>query len=476
MTTRRRVRSFLATRLAVDARALAAFRVGIGVTLLLDLGLRVGDAAAFYTDAGVLPRAVLFDAYPGVGRASLHVLSGALWWQLLLFGATALAALALVAGFHSRLAALVAFLLVLSLHARNPVVLNAGDSLLRRLLLWSVLLPVGARWGLDADDTGDSPGPVLTAATAGVLVQVLVVYLVNAALKLRGEAWHAGTAVRYVFGVDALTVGLGDVLAGHATLLTLGAYAWLVLLTVAPLLVLTTGRTRALLAGTFAASHLFMAVTLRLGVFPLVSAAAVLLFVPTGVWDRVEERLDPLIDRLAGRGPRPRSLRPVGSGMTGRSVRAVAVVLLAFVLVWTAAGVGLVTLPADVTGAVDPQERRWDMFAPEPLRTDGWYVTRGETTAGRQVDAFAGQATVDPPPDATATYPSHRWYVYLTDLRRPSGASLRPAFARYLCERWDRRHDGELARVDVTVVTETVRLDGPDPRDRRRFETHSCPA
>lgn len=480
MTAVQRLRELLADRLAVDQRGLAAFRIGLGLVLLLDLGLRALDLTAFYTDSGVLPRSLLFDVYPTLGQLSLHALSGSLWWQLLLFAVTAVVAVALVVGYRSRVAALLAFLLLTSLHLRNPPILNAGDSLLRRLLLWGVLLPLGARWGLDARGT---PGrrSVLTVATVGLYVQVLAVYLVNAVLKLRGETWHAGTALRYVFGVDALTVGLGDLLAGQATLLTIGAYAWLSLLVASPLLVVTAGRVRASLVGAFLLGHLFMLATLRLGVFPLVSMTALLPFLPPAIWDRVEARVASFRERFDARvgappmsAPRvwvPAALRRLGEP----SARTAATLLLAFVLVWNAASLGLVALPGTGASSVDPEQRRWDMYAPVPVQTDVWYVTIGRTADGARVDAYAGTASIDRPADVDATYPGHRWYLYLQHLRGPHTGPMRDRFADYLCERWDRTHGSELRSIEVSYVVQSVRLEGVGPTRTRSFGNRSCP-
>jgi hypothetical protein len=509
------VRSALADRFGVDRRALAAFRVALAAVVLIDLALRLPDVRAFYTDAGVLSRALLLETSPTLGRLTIHTLFGGVWWQLVLFAMTGVAALALAAGYRTRLATAATLVLLVSLQLRNPVLLNAGDSLLRRLLLWSLLLPVGARWSVDArrrgaprnaardGDACSTSDRLLSVAGVGLLVQVLAVYVVNALLKARGSAWHEGVAGRFAFGMDALTVLLGDVVAGFPALLTLGTYAWLVLLAASPLLVLGTGRTRTAVVVGLAAGHVAMALSLRIGAFPLVSVASLLPFLPPAAWGRVERVVD---DHLAhrvnalaarttgawaagGRLPsipstrdRPRVVREAGVA----SARTAAAVLLAFVLVWNAATIGLVALPADVTNTVDPEERRWDMFAPEPRSTGGWYVTAGTTTTGERVNAHAGIGSIPGPggsddvddrtipPDVDGTYPSHRWYVYLTALRDAPAPALRDRLGAYLCERWNRRHDSTLASVNVTFVERRVVLDGPDRIRVRSFGTTAC--
>jgi hypothetical protein len=497
------LRDAVTARLGVDERALAAYRIALAVVVLLDLALAAVDATAFYTDAGVLPRSLLYAEFPVRGALSLHSLSGALWWQYALFALLALAAVAMAVGYRSRLSAAVTLVLVLSMGFRNPFVLNSGHSLLRRLLVWSVLLPIGARWSVDArrrtpdeaaDGSGDRRELVTSVATVGLFVQVLVVYGMNAVLKSRGRAWTSGDAAELVFGMDAMTVWLGDVIAGQSLLLELGTHAWVLLLYATPLLVLATGRVRALAVGAFASAHLGMALTLSLGVFPLVSIAGLLVFLPPFVWNRVERVVD---ERLAAHGERALAAvetpAPRGSWTSvdasesaagvlndlrtaGRTAYRVApVVLLAGVLVWNAAGFGLLALPGPVTDAVDPTEYRWDMFAPNPLSTDAWYATVGTTTtAGERVDAYAGTVGLGPPEDVDATYPSQKWYLYLRNLRGGDADARRDRFGAYLCERWNRRHDTALASVNVTLVLENVQLDARNERRVENVASTSC--
>jgi hypothetical protein len=471
-------RPALAARLGVDPRALAALRVGLGATLLLDVLLRARWLRAFYTDAGVLPRAALRARYPLVSQLSLHALSGAAWVQAALFVAAGVAALALLLGYRTRAAALVSFLLLVSLHARNPLVLNAGDSLLRRTLLWSLFLPLGARWAVDAGRraTLDSDRVVSVASTV-LLAQVVVVYAVNAALKLRSDEWLSGTAVRLVFSLDQFTVLLGDALAGQALLLTAANWAWLALLCAAPLLLVSTGRARTALAALFVAAHVGMALTMRLGVFPLVTAVALLPFFPPAVWDAVAERSAPLRRTLPTAARlRPRPLLPTAVGARGRrAASALVAVLFAATLVWNAAALGGVSVDTDAA-ALDPGANTWDMFAPEPLRTDGWYVMAGRLASGATVDAFrGGPVSFDRPPDVAATYPSARWRKYLVDEWRAGGEGT-ASLAGYLCGRWNRTHGSALVAVRIVYVEQPTRLDGPEPTRRVTLGRHRCGA
>jgi hypothetical protein len=49
------------------------------------------------------------------------------------------------------------FLMLVSVHGRNPTLMQGGDHLMRAMLFWSIFLPLGARWSFDA--AGREPGP-----------------------------------------------------------------------------------------------------------------------------------------------------------------------------------------------------------------------------------------------------------------------------------------------------------------------------
>lgn len=144
-------------------------------------------------------------------------------------------------------------------------------------------------------------------------------------------------------------------------------------------------------------------------------------------------------------------------------------------LVWNAASLGLVALPNEATTTVDPQKYRWDMFAPEPRTDDGWYVVPGELESGVRVDVFrGGTLTWDRPRELSASFPSHRWFLYLLDLRQPGNAPLRDDISAYLCRRWNQSHQDGLVSLTVYFVEEPVWLDGPEERRRVELYLYSC--
>src|SRR5262245_31126501 len=124
--------------LGIDLRSLALFRISLGVILLVDLASRAGLLAANYTDGGAHPRAAMASYFVPGTLPSFHLAVGSLRAQALLFALAGVAAVLLALGWRTRLATVVSWLLLDSLHIRNPLVLDGGDHLLRFLLMWSI--------------------------------------------------------------------------------------------------------------------------------------------------------------------------------------------------------------------------------------------------------------------------------------------------------------------------------------------------
>lgn len=479
------LREALARRFSIDERALAAYRIAIAVLLLVDLlAFRAPDLGTFYTDVGVMPRALLAERFPVAAQLSLHTVTGSLAGQAALLGVLAAAAAALLVGYRTRWAAIATWVLVASMQARNPHVVNAGDTLLLATLFFGLFLPLGRRWSIDAARRDETPGGregsrVLNAATVGVLLQIVVVYATNVAFKLRSPHWTDGTAVAHVFALDDFTVLLGDALATVDPFLLVANWAWLATLVVSPLLVLLTGWPRAAYAALLAALHLGMLATLLLGVFPLVSIAALLVVLPPEVWDRFEARVQPHAARLAAWAPgeptdrEPRASHDPWRRRARRAGNLSLGVLILAGLAWHGMAVGLLAKPEAVEEAGRAAEHRWSMFS--PVSTDyGWVAAPANLTTGEPVDALR-LAPYDPAPprDLADAYPSTLWHRYLKDAPELADAEL-AALGDHLCRRAEEAYEPGVRDVAIVTVEHEVRLDGPDPVERERVHEQPC--
>lgn len=276
----------------IDLRTLALFRVGLGMLLLADLALRARDLTAHYTDAGILPRAALLDTL-SVSSFSLHLLNGTFAFQAMMFGIAAFFAAMLLVGSRTRVAAVVSWVLLLSLQNRNPLILSQGDSLLLLLSFWSMFLPLGARYSVDAALDRD-PQPVrndyFTVATMALLVQGACMYLFGALQQSDAQWIPDGTALYFVLQLEHMVTPFGLWLSEFPDFLQVMTYGvwWLEFL--GPILIFSPifHRTfRTVCLATFIVLNLGLSLSLELGLFPMVSLVMNLAFVPGWMWDRM---------------------------------------------------------------------------------------------------------------------------------------------------------------------------------------------
>jgi hypothetical protein len=105
-------------------------------------------------------------------------------------------------------------------------------------------------------------------------------------------------------------------------------------------------------------------------------------------------------------------------------------------------------------------DQKWNMFAPYPLKDDGWYVIPGKLKNGHTVDLFRDgkEVTWAKPALVSATYKNFRWQKYMMNLWRKDLAAFRPEYARYLCRNWNAQHrDGlKLEALEIYFLVETT--------------------
>ena len=195
LTSRAWFRDWIPNAFGIDLRSLALFRILLGVLLLVDLVWRATDLTVFYADSGAFPVASYQDYHSNrPGTWSLHALGGSAPYEAILFLIAGTAAFSMMIGYRTKLSAVISFVLLISIHARNPLVLNGGDVLLRVTHFWILFLPIGARWSLDArrrrdDQTGDH---FVSVGSAALLLQIAMVYWFGAALKTDIETTFSG--------------------------------------------------------------------------------------------------------------------------------------------------------------------------------------------------------------------------------------------------------------------------------------------
>jgi hypothetical protein len=183
---------------------LALFRIAFGVVIL---GWAISLAPplySFFSDDGVLP------GHPDSGSGSWGVLqlSSSPAAVTVLYLLLVVAAICLIGGFASRIAAVVVWVALVSFSRRDPWVLNSGDLLLSVLAFYLMLAPSGAALSVDRWLTARSRFWEFPTRSIWPLrliqVQVSILYFFAVWEKVRGQTWNDGTAVSYAFRIEDL--------------------------------------------------------------------------------------------------------------------------------------------------------------------------------------------------------------------------------------------------------------------------------
>lgn len=464
-------RTWIADVFGADPRSLAALRIVLAIIVLADLVGRAPDLSAFYTDDGVLPRDDLrrsLDPW----QLSLNMIDGGRGFQTALFAVCVGAAVAMLIGYRTRLVTVIVWVLVLSIQWRNPLVLSAGDTLLRLLLFWGMFLPLGAVWSVDRVRVGGSPRwaiPVVSVATVGLFLQIAFMYWFSVILK-SGDKWRVdGDALYFALSLEQFATPFGDYMRQFDSLLRALTFTTLVIEAFGPVFLfwpVVRGPIRTGAVMMFVALHIGILLTMDLGIFSWLGASCMVAFLPSWFWEHAfpttgaaRPRAATLASDFVRDAPAPAAL------WRSRAMNGVAGACLAFVLFWNLTTVVDRRQPSvtEHLGNLLGLKQRWDMFAPQPAAATGWYVIAGTLRDGREVDLMrpvvggdfqrAANVSWDRPGDIAGTYnDSKYWRKYFDDLRPVSATTYRQSFAVYACRQWNEVHDDSSDLVVLQIV------------------------
>ena len=504
-----RVFQYLKTCVQIDTRTLAVFRVFVGLLILADLVLRSRNFSFYYTDDGVVPRSLAMALGPDNAFSFFHLTTDPTLIALL-FVLHGLIAIQLILGYKTRVAILFSFLFVVSLDNHNPLVTSYADTLFRLLLFWAIFLPLGERWSIDAVHRDREPRTSFAGiATACILLQMVVMYLINGLNKTHSEVWTSGNAAGKVMGIDEMTFLLGDFVRNFPTLLGYGGRLWFYMLLVSWLLILLPGRKRLPLVFLFMGGHASFALTVRIGAFAYVALAGLLLFIQTPVWEDAKRllryanvdltRLDGVQERLVAFAQSVPDYRLNSERQTRLKSQAYTF-FLTFIVITT-----LFTLPFvylqdagimedeighesdidDVASMFRIDQPSWSIFV-SPRTTDRYYVFPAETENGEQIDVFNDQPLTSERPyqQLQKQHDTYRQRFYMNSIRRATygtGVSNEAPMllAQHICEEWEAENGEALRSISMYEIREDITLETvDDPANRtvteRYLYTYGC--
>lgn len=329
----------------IDARSLGAFRIAMGAVLIGDLVRRYADLTAFYSNDGVLPNHNHLFNLRETGRVfSVYHAFSTPGENAFAFLLTLLVYVAFLVGYKTRAMHAVALFCLVSLSARNILTENAGNYLAIALLAFTVFLPLGSRFSIDAlkasfsarrekndaglnDRSRSSPleadaelaalrgqtlalgrgagwSPVSLAALA-TLVQIAIVPLVVSLKQNPHAEWRDGTALASALFIESWVSEVGasvrgslplGVIKGLSSFIHYAGFAIPALLAVPPLaaggregaagkLHLVGGALRALAGLTLLVYGVLVAVLFDFGLYGWSIAAASMLVLVPSTWD-----------------------------------------------------------------------------------------------------------------------------------------------------------------------------------------------
>lgn len=482
----------LSDTVACDLRALALFRITMGITLVVDLATRSADLRAHYTDFGVLPRAALFEQYSMFGRLSLHNLAGHPWFEALLIGVHMLFGALLVLGYRTRLMTGLCWLLLVSLQNRNPLVGNSGDVLFRMLLLWGIFLPLGGVWSLDRahNPHTERPNRVLSVATVAVLGQLFVEYFF-AALHKSGPAWVHGKAVWRALNMEQFATQSGlwfrESFDWSLEPLTHAVWWFEFLAPIFFFCPLFFPQIRLFLFGALALMHLSFHLLLGLGIFPFICISGLMTLLPAQFFDWVAHRRSRMppwaLQRLRTIQqwvPLPREPHRTYQPSVMGAILVIG--LFALVLFWNISTIAPRTVriptPLKFIGQALRVDQRWNMFA-EPRRKDGWLVVPGQFADHSIRDVYTDArypVSWTRPELISATFQSKRWRKYLSNIQDGKNQRRLIDYARYLCRvNNERRSEKQrLLELEIYLMMEFITDFERKPTEKVSLLKHRC--
>ncbi len=182
---------------------IAAYRILLGLLVLANHALLLPDVDDWFSDRGAISFATAKKVSGGLGWNLFDLLphtDASVWFMFIL---SCCAAFTLMIGLFTRASAVVLFLTLISLHHRNPIVLNSGDTFFRIATFFVIFSQAGAALSIDrlirialGKESGQPP-PGAPWAMRMIQIQLAFLYVYAFVWKVMGTMWMSGTAVYY---------------------------------------------------------------------------------------------------------------------------------------------------------------------------------------------------------------------------------------------------------------------------------------
>ena len=201
--------------------------------------------------------------------------------------------------------------------------------------------------------------------------------------------------------------------------------------------------------------HIGIAMSLRVGLFPLISISSALGLFPGGWMDKIG-RLLPLSLHS------PVSETAPNAGLRRWLLNGSSLVIAFYCLLINLSA--MPWFPYQPSAVLNPVSnglrlnQYWGMFSPGILKEEGWLVYHGRDSIGRQWDLKTNSDYVDysKPAHLANTFKSDRWRKLFENMQRNDFIFLRHLYSGYVLKKWNREHpEKKLATLSLYFMKVT---------------------
>jgi hypothetical protein len=448
--------SYLKKVISLDLRALGLMRIGIGITILIDLIIRFSDLEAHYTDNGVLPLEALFRYLWDHRYFSIYTVSNSWQWLSLLFLINILSSFCLILGYKTRLFSVICWMFLLSLHNRNPLINQGGDDLLRLILFIGIFLPWGYCYSIDTvNNSNIKPNSYSYASVAcfAYILQIICMYVFSALLKTSPE-WTANfTALYFALSLDQILLPFGKFIFPYYNFLLVITFLVFYIELLLPFILLIPFYSNYFRIAFFiiiGCMHIGIVLSLNVGLFPLISIVSILGILPSSMFDRMDKmNISFQIKNFISKIPFDSSLTNYLNFPKENFIQSGVMFFFCICIVLVnLTTIGKLTFSSEnnfnwlvKTTRID---QHWGMFAPAVFKDDGWFAFLGKREDKSVIDIHESsldhKVNFNKPAYVAGTYKNDRWRKYSEGILMISNAHFRPFYCSFLLNNWNRNY------------------------------------
>ncbi len=399
----------------VDVRPLSLFRIAFAALMLKEAIYHIFVAEVWYSDGGMLPSSLLMRVSPNTPT----LMSGLseTWMAIAFFVLWAIVALLLLVGWQTRVMSLLNFVLLVCVINRNELVVTGADGVMQVLAFWSLFLPLGRCYSVDARWRPLNQRLTTYAFPVRMFqLQIALIYIFTTIFKLQGQTWLSGDALYMAMQIRMHTFPIAEWLLANASTSVLRTLTYIALIIEGGFALLVFApvfqpylRRVGLIAGVML--HVGIGLVMNVPNFPLIMMLSYLMLFDSAWVDWIDWHLQ--VTTPLAQPPMNPPDKPAHGSKSGclgvliamprgiaqgayRGLIACALAAVMVVIIWgnllnndrLAIRWNTPAMPVLVESTLRTIGlwQSWSMFAPDPLPYEGWFGLNGIFQNGETYD------------------------------------------------------------------------------------------